>query len=791
MRAAVPERRYSLKNFYDMAIRDLSLILCAGLAAAAVSCSAPAAADYDIVPAPREVAAAEGAPFVLKNGTPVNYPAGNEAMRRNAEFLAGYIGEQTGLRLIPAEGGTAGGAVTLALRETGGNPEGYRIDVTAEGVTVTAPTPAGVFYGIQTLRKAVGVTEGRCALPAATIADEPRFAYRGMHLDVSRHFFTVDEVKRYIDMLALHNINRFHWHLTDDQGWRIEIRKYPRLTEVGSRRKQTVIGHNSGKYDGKPYGGFYTQEEARDIVAYAAERYITVIPEIDLPGHMQAALAAYPELGCTGGPYDVWMQWGISDDVLCAGNDATIAFIKDVLAEVMEIFPSEYIHVGGDECPKVRWESCPKCQARIRALGLRSDGKHTKEQRLQSYVIHEAADFLAAHGRRMIGWDEILEGGLAPGATVMSWRGEGGGIEAARLHHDVIMTPNTYHYFDYYQAKDISAEPEAIGGYLPIERVYSYEPVPRSLTPEEQRHIVGVQANLWTEYIPDFAQVQYMVLPRMAALCETQWCQPDRKVYDRFLRRAARLCGIYDINGWNYATHIFDVDLGLKPDPAAGTLAVTASTIDGAPVHYTLDGSEPTASSPCIGERLDISSDAVLRTVALRKGGTASRTTTDTVRFHKAAMKAVELLQAPHGGYTFGGAPTLADGLTGDRNYKTGRWLGFCGTDLEAVIDLGGQTEVSAVTYRTCVEKGDWIFDSRGATVWVSDDGTQYREAASESTPAMKAADGNGIFTHSLRFDAVKCRYVKVMILSEHSIPDWHGAKGYPGFLFVDEITVE
>lgn len=692
-----------------------------------------------------------GEPFILKNGTPVNYPAGDEAMRRNAEFLAGYIGEQTGLRLIPAEGGTAGGAVTLALRETGGNPEGYRIDVTAEGVTVTAPTPAGVFYGIQTLRKAVGVTEGRCALPAATIADEPRFAYRGMHLDVSRHFFTVDEVKRYIDMLALHNINRFHWHLTDDQGWRIEIRKYPRLTEVGSRRKQTVIGHNSGEYDGKPYGGFYTQEEARDIVAYAAERYITVIPEIDMPGHMQAALAAYPELGCTGGPYDVWMQWGISDDVLCAGNDATIAFIKDVLAEVMEIFPSEYIHVGGDECPKVRWESCPKCQARIRALGLRPDGEHTKEQRLQSYVIHEAA----------------------------------------RLHHDVIMAPNTYHYFDYYQAKDTAAEPLAIGGYLPIERVYSYEPVPRSLTPDEQRHIVGVQANLWTEYIPDFAQVQYMVLPRMAALAETQWCSPDKKVYDRFLRRAARLCGIYDINGWNYATHIFDVDLGLKPDPAAGTLAVTASTIDGAPVHYTLDGSEPTASSPCIGERLDISSDAVLRTVALRKGGAASRTTTDTVRFHKAAMKPVELLQASHPSYTFGGAPILADGLTGDRNYKTGRWIGFCGTDLEAVIDLGGQTEVSAVSYRTCVEKGDWIFDSRGATVWVSDDGTQYREAASESTPAMKADDGNGIFTHSLRFDAVKCRYVKVMILSEHSIPDWHGAKGYPGFLFVDEITVE
>ena len=527
-----------------MKMEHLTRTLCAAMAAAAmtaaVSCSRTAEADYDIVPAPLEVTAAEGEPFLLKNGTAIIYPAGDEAMRRNAGFLAEYIGEQTGLKLTPAEGSAEGPAVTLALGPVTDNPEGYRMEVAADGVTITATTPAGVFYGIQTMRKAVGVTKGQCRMAPVTVTDSPRFAYRGMHLDVSRHFFTVEEVKTYIDMLALHNINRFHWHLTDDQGWRIEIRKYPRLTEVGSQRKQTVIGRNSGEYDGKPYGGFYTQDEARDIVAYAAERYITVIPEIDMPGHMQAALAAYPDLGCTGGPYDVWMQWGISDDVLCAGNDATITFIKDVLAEIIDIFPSEYIHVGGDECPKVRWESCPKCQARIAQLGLKSDETHTKEQRLQSYVISQAAEFLAANGRRMIGWDEILEGGLAPGATVMSWRGEGGGIAAARLHHDVIMTPNTYHYFDYYQAKDTAAEPLAIGGYLPIERVYSYEPMPRSLSPDEQRYIVGVQANLWTEYIPDMAQVQYMVLPRMAALAETQWCAPEKKVYEQFLRLAER-----------------------------------------------------------------------------------------------------------------------------------------------------------------------------------------------------------------------------------------------------------
>ena len=323
-------------------------------------------------------------------------------------------------------------------------------------------------------------------------------------------------------MLALHNINRFHWHLSEDQGWRIEIKSRPELTEIGSKRAETVIGHNSGKYDGKPYGGFFTQEEAKEIVAYAAERHITVIPEIDMPGHMQAALAAYPNLGCTGGPYEVWKIWGVSEDVLCAGNDETLKFIEDVLGEIIQIFPSEYIHVGGDECPKVRWAKCPKCQARIKALGLKSDKNHTAEERLQSFIINHAEKFLNGHGRQIIGWDEILEGGLAPNATVMSWRGVAGGIEAAKQKHDVIMTPNTYLYFDYYQTKDIANEPEAIGGYVPVETVYNYEPMPADLTPEEQKYIIGVQANLWTEYIPTYSQVEYMELPRMAAIsCRT------------------------------------------------------------------------------------------------------------------------------------------------------------------------------------------------------------------------------------------------------------------------------
>ena len=589
-------------------------------------------ADYEVVPAPLQITTAQQSPFVLKSGAVIGYPAGNAKMQKNAEFLAAFLKDQTGMVLKTAEGE---GDITLQLGMQDENPEAYQLKVNSDGIVISAPSEAGVFYGIQTLRKSVSAApDSQVEFPAVEIVDKPRFGYRGMMLDVGRHFFSMDELKTYIDMLALHNINRFHWHLSEDQGWRIEIKKYPKLTEIGSQRKETVIGRNSGKYDGKPYGGFYTQEQAKEIVQYAADRYITVIPEIDLPGHMQAALAAYPELGCTGGPYEVWTQWGVSDNVLCAGNDQTIQFIKDVLAEIIQIFPSEYIHVGGDECPKVKWETCPKCQARIKALGLKSDKQHTKEERLQSYVIHEAEEFLNANGRQMIGWDETLEGGLAPNATVMSWRGEGGGIEAAKQKHDVVMTPNTYLYFDYYQTKDVDDEPLAIGGYLPMERVYSYEPMPKSLTPEEQKYIIGVQANLWTEYIPDFKQVQYMVLPRMAALCESQWCAPEKKNYDEFLSRIIPLVNIYKQKGWTYATHIFDVMLELKPNTEKGTLDAVARTIDNAPIHYTLDGSEPGASSELYNGVLQIDKPCILRTVAVRPEGN-SRMTTDTIFSNK------------------------------------------------------------------------------------------------------------------------------------------------------------
>lgn len=763
----------------------------AGILATSCTNSPTAVADYQVVPMPLEITTTPQGSFLLKSGETINYPAGNEKMKKNAEFLASFIKEQTGITLKTQEGEEEDGIV-LKLGLKADSPEAYRLMVDGKKVVIAAPSEAGVFYGIQTLRKAVSVHEGGGAieLPAVEINDSPRFSYRGMMLDVGRHLFTVDEIKTYIDMLALHNINRFHWHLSEDQGWRIEIKKYPKLTEIGSKRSETVIGRNSGEYDGKPYGGFYTQEQAKEIVAYAAERYITVIPEIDMPGHMQAALAAYPELGCTGGPYEVWRMWGVSDNVLCAGNDKTIQFIKDVLAEIIDIFPSSYIHVGGDECPKVKWETCPKCQARIKALGIKGDSKHSKEEYLQSYVIHEAEKFLNEHGRNMIGWDETLEGGLAPNATVMSWRGEAGGIEAARQKHNVIMTPNTYLYFDYYQAKDTDQEPLAIGGYLPMERVYSYEPMPAALSPEEQKYIIGVQANLWTEYIPTFAQAQYMVLPRMAALCETQWSSPDKKKdYKGFLQRTARLIQIYRLKGWNYATHIFDVNVQIAPNVETGKLDVSASTLDDASIYYTLDGTEPTASSTKYEGGLSLDKDCVLRMMAVRPEGN-SRVTLDSIVFSKSTVKPITLLQPINKPYEFNGASTLVDGMNGTRSYKNGRWIGFYQNDLVAVIDLKESTEIRSMTLHTCVEKGDWIFDTRGITVEVSDDNKTFRKVASEAYPAMTEKDADRIYTHTLKFAPVKTRYVKVTALSEKSIPAWHGGKGTPGHLFVDEIAL-
>lgn len=769
----------------------LKLTGCLAVAGLFASCqSAQQEASYQIIPMPQEIVTAQGNPFILKSGVKILYPEGNEKMQRNAQFLADYLKTATGKDFAIQAGTEGKNAILLSLGAEAENPESYQLKVAENGITITAPTEAGVFYGIQSLRKSLPMAlNADIALPPVEINDAPRFGYRGAHFDISRHFFTIDEVKTYIDMMTLHNMNRLHWHITDDQGWRLEIKKYPKLTEVGSKRSETVIGRNSGEYDGKPYGGFITQEQAKEIVDYAAERYVTVIPEIDLPGHMLAALTAYPELGCTGGPYEVWRIWGVSEDVLCAGNDKVLKFLEDVYSELIEIFPSEYIHVGGDECPKTRWEKCPKCQARIKALGLKSDKNHSKEERLQSFVINHIEKFLNEHGRQIIGWDEILEGGLAPNATVMSWRGERGGIEAAKQKHDVIMTPNTYLYFDYYQAKDTENEPFGIGGYLPIERVYSYEPMPASLTPEEQKYIKGVQANLWTEYIATFPHAQYMVLPRWAALSEVQWSAQGKKDYAHFLARLPRLISWYEASGYNYAKHVFEVQQEFTPNPTDGTVDVTMSTIDGAPIHYTLDGTEPTAASPVYSGVLKIKENATVSAKAIRPNG-ETKVASEKVDFSKSSLKSIVANQPINEQYMFKGASTLVDGLKGGNSFKTGRWIAFVGNNMDMTIDLQQPTEISSVAISTCVAKGDWVFDARSLTVEVSDDGKTFTQVASEDYPALKQADRDGVYDHQLSFAPVTTQYVRVIASPEKTLPAWHGGKGKNAFLFVDEIAV-
>lgn len=756
------------------------------------STAAGQTADFNIIPRPQQVNVSNDAPFTLSAKTVISLGTNSQNMKRNANMLASYIEQATGIR--PAVGKSKNGtAIVLTIDKTIANADGYKLDADAKQIRIAGASAAGVFYGIQTLRKSLPLVNGKASkvsIPAVHIADAPRFAYRGTHLDVSRHFVTADSVRQFIDMLALHNINRFHWHLTDDQGWRIEIKKYPLLTQIGSKRAQTVIGHNSGKYDGKPYSGFYTQKQIRDIVKYAADRYITIVPEIDLPGHMQAALAAYPDMGCTGGPYEVWQKWGVSDNVLCAGNNKTLTFIDNVLKEITKLFPSKYIHVGGDECPKTQWQKCPKCQARIKALNLEAKDGHSAEERLQSYIITHASNYLKSLGRNTIGWDEILEGGLAEGATVMSWRGESGGIAAAKQHHDVVMTPNSYLYFDYYQSLDKANEPLAIGGYLPLETVYSYEPMPKELTADEARHIIGVQANIWTEYMPTFKQMQYMALPRLAALSEVQWSQPALKDYTSFTNRLIEFTHLYDRLGYNYAKHLYNVTIHVDSDKKWREILIHMTTAGNAEIRYTLDGTEPTANSTLYTGAIVLQKSAKIRAAAFRDGKRSSVTSQD-ISFNKATACPVELLQPTHKNYTYKGGATLTDGLLGDKGFGTGRWLGFSGNDLEAIIDLKQNTDVSSVSLNTCVDKGSWIFDARNIEVSVSADGKSFTKVASKSLPALEEQTPDNIYTYELTFPQTTTRYVKVTATSEHNIPKWHGGKGKPAFLFVDEISVK
>ena len=534
----------------------ISLIMCL-LSFSPARALAGNPANYEVVPLPQSIVMQKGEPFILEAGVEILATAD---LQQEAEFLKQYLKEVTWNDLPIVQKRTKKVRyIELAVSPNVKEAEGYLLTVSQKGVSIQGGSAAGVFYGIQTLRKAV--KEGPIMNPVV-ITDAPRFVWRGMHLDCSRHFFSVDFVKKFIDLLALHNMNRFHWHLTDDQGWRIEIKKWPKLISVGSKRSGTIIGTNSDIDDGIPYGGYYTQDEAREIVAYAAARHITVIPEIDMPGHMLAALASYPELGCTGGPYQVGHYWGVYKDVLCVSNERVYQFVEDVLTEIMDIFPSEVIHIGGDETPTDKWLQCPRCQALQKQLPAPQQAAEdfepltSKLSPLQAHFTKKVFDFLTSKGRRALGWDEILDGSPQD-AMIMSWRGTEPGAKAAETGHDVVMTPTTYCYFDYQQVKDTQFEPSRCGGFIPIEKVYSLDPAPDSLSVTAREHILGAQANLWAEYMTNEAMVEYQALPRMSALSEVQWTQPTRKDYESFKERLTRLTALFELYHYQYAKHLW------------------------------------------------------------------------------------------------------------------------------------------------------------------------------------------------------------------------------------------
>jgi hexosaminidase len=487
-----------------------------------------------IIPKPTSIKQADGL-FVLTDSTKIIIGNNPLQLKPIAEQFAARLRMVTGYSFELSTSKKKDNSIILMLNDKLKRlgKEGYQLLVKDKSISIQSATLAGIFYGIQSLyqllppeieknEKVAGVN---WLIPCVTIEDKPRFSWRGMHLDVGRHFAPVEFVKKYIDLLASYKMNTFHWHLTEDQGWRVEIKNYPKLTEIGSKRNETMG-------DSTPYGGFYTQDEIKEVVKYAQERFVTIVPEIEMPGHALAALAAYPELSCTGGPFEVGTTWGVFEDVFCAGNEGVFKFLKDVLSEVIPLFPGKFFHIGGDECPKERWKKCPKCQTRIKK------NKLGNEHRLQSYFVQRIERFLRSKGKRLVGWDEILEGGLAPGATVMSWRGTEGGIAAAKANHDVIMTPTSHCYFDYYQANPDS-EPKAIGGFLPVEKVYGFEPMPSSLKPKQAKHILGAQGNVWAEYMPNTKHVEYMVLPRMLAMSEVVWSAKKQRNFDDFTKRLA------------------------------------------------------------------------------------------------------------------------------------------------------------------------------------------------------------------------------------------------------------
>lgn len=746
-----------------------------------------------IIPQPVDIKASSGN-FIITQSTKlvVNTPK----LAHLATYSSTLWEQYLGYRISQATDGdeSTGNNIYLNInKET--NPqigkEGYTLEISNDEITIAANTNAGIFYGIQTLQQLVSTnTDGK--IPSLRITDFPRFEYRGMHLDVSRHFHSVEFIYQMLDHLAMHKINTFHWHLVDDQGWRLEIKKHPKLTEIGAWRADMSNRHWNDRpiadAKGKPatYGGFYTQEQVKNVVAYAAERNITVMPEIEMPAHVMSALAAYPELSCTGENLGVppGGVWPITH-IYCAGNDETFEFIEDVLIEVMELFPSKLIHIGGDEAFKSEWEKCPKCQKRIKDEGLKD------EIELQSYFIKRIEKFLNEHDRTLVGWDEILEGGLAPNAVVMSWRGEEGGIEAARMGNRAIMTPGSHCYFDHYQG-DPAHEPLAIGGYTTLKKVYGYEPIPEALTEKEGELILGAQANVWTEYMPTTQQVEYMVFPRLAALSEVLWSPKEKRDWADFLKRMVHQYHRYQKLGINYSHSAYQVNITQNLDTINKAIEVSLDAdVINPSIRYTLDGSEPNYTSNIYKRPIIINQPTTLKSAVFIDNVPVGKIRTNHYNIHKAFIKSIELEYPNSSRFDGGGKYSLVNGIMGSISYSDGTWKGFLGKDMVATIDLGEPKKIERIAVDALQNITSWIFFPTKAIFEISLDGERYELIHEIENWEIQNQGGKLTTVFEIWIPNKEVRYVRVTLKNIGECPKGHSGEGKPAFMFVSEIIVE
>jgi len=743
-----------------------------GIAALLLSCqNLPPAVS--IVPQPFSVEQGNGQ-FIIKNSTVIETDVDNPELLKIAGYLKGKL-TQAGLENLKISAVSNGQNVihlVLTKQPDTLGTEGYILKADESGVYLRANAPPGLFHGIQTIRQLLPPeiekqnekSELVFAVPEVMIIDKPRFKWRGLQLDCGRHFMSKNFVKRYIDLLAYHKMNTFHWHLTEDQGWRIEIKKYPKLTAIGAWRTYE---------DGTKYGGFYTQDDIREVVEYAASRYINVVPEIEMPGHSVAALASYPENSCTGGPFKVQTQWGVHKDVYCAGSENTFAFLEDVLTEVMDIFPSKYIHIGGDECPKYRWQECPKCQRRIRREGL------ADEHAMQSYFITRIEKFLNSHDRQIIGWDEILEGGLAPGATVQSWRGVEGGIEAAKSGHEVIMSPNGFTYFN----ADIAN--------TDLRKAYSFEPVPPALTADEAQHIIGGEANMWSEFAPE-ELVDGKLFPRMLALAEVLWTSEQNKSYEHFYGRVQNHYQRLDYMGVNYGTESKPLSLYSIFNPNEKSLNVILEAGEkNIELRCTTDGSAPGIHSAKYSDTLKITESAKIMGQAFKNKKPYGAA--DSLQFvkHLAMGLRPEIKHPCSYKYTAGGDMALTDGVLGSLNFNDGHWQGYEGDDLDVLFDLGQVTEIGNIRLRFLQDPIKWIFLPVEIAVSISEDGKQFSPVKNltHSVPQDKQNAVKKEFNVNL--SGKRIRYIRIYAQSVAACPDWHPGAGGKAWIFTDEIILE